>query len=269
MSEMKNVFLVLLMTAVLVLVFSAPAPAVQFTYYSSGFLCESRAAIRYDAPLPGVDWNSQYAHSSVDVEGWGDEACGTGSGSWSNPPNYLEISLDAYADVRQSFYDPVLAYGSASTVNPEVTTGLFFRLDPTGSEKVGGAVRVSFKWSATAYSTLPDQASIYVYGPGSEYMALTLNDPPPTAVPDLSKAVWSRNMVYLYGNSSFEDSANGEFMAKIGDIISIYLGVAVALSPNTPSAGTAVAINRMQLQAAYISPTASSLPGILFLLLGN
>jgi len=88
---------------------------------------------------------------------------------------------------------------------------------------VGDLIRVSFEWGCVASTGLGGSASITGGYNDTGYMALTINDLPPTGL-DLSKAVWKYANVLLGANAFFSDSAGGDFMAQIDDIIGIHLG---------------------------------------------
>ena len=262
MTKLKNELLVLLVAAALALLLAGKAQAVMFNYFASGFHSQSEAYVNngyyVNGPILDAHWGSDISTHAVAGAPYV-SAEGLGNAFWySTEPDDLEIALSAKAQVSAGYArESGWAYGNANTVEPGVTTGLFFQLDATGGEQLGDPVRVAFSWQAMASTGLWSSASIT--GGFTDTMSLTLNDPYIDGVPDLSQAIWSHEKVSLGANETFSESYDGEFMAKIGDIIGISLGANASVDLIGSGLFTGhVQSNSMQLHAAYV-PEPSSL----------
>jgi hypothetical protein len=261
MTKLKNGFLVLLMAAALALLFTGMAQAVQFTYYVGGIYSEAGAyAVNesfYDGPRVSGRWDLQNSYSSTQSFVGEPYVSADGVGSGFGESLFgtdLNILMRGQAAGVSEGPGSGWAYGNANTVAPTYSNGLFFRLDPTVGEQVGDPVRVYFNWSFEASTS--DGGSASITGGDADRMALTLNDVP-TWNPDLSKTVWWHENVILGENTDSEDSADGEFMAKIGDIIGIHLGAMARVDFTGEGNFYADAENRMTLQAEYVPLPAS------------
>jgi hypothetical protein len=185
--------------------------------------------------------------------------------------NSLTMWLGAAAHGQpQSTSDSGSAYGNANTVAPGYTNGIFFQLLPTPStsEQNGDPVQVAFQWFYTYAVTGGGTAQLT--GGYADTLAITVGYLPGSTDDYLSKAVWTHEKMVIDYDVSLTDGSftDGEFMAQIGDIIGIFLGVSAEMNfADAFNTTNTYGSTNLQIQADTPSdPSPVPLPGAVWLL---
>jgi len=184
----------------------------------------------YDSDIDsGVDDVNSQATASVSDPNL--EASGSGHGSYWSGANEIVISIVAFAEGwSEDSTGDLTGHGDSNTVNPGVTNGVFYEISPGTGENVGDPLYVNYTWMADV-QVYADDGSVELNGgfvPNKD-MAITLNDYLTTGNPSPGSVKWSHSEVEV-SSGDWSDTDSGFFLAHIGDIIGIHLGVDADLS---------------------------------------
>ena len=196
MAKMKGGLLILLMVLVSALIFSGLALGATIDYLSSGFYSQTQSFVTNNVGQENVseldsgwDYQDIYTYSwaslgesvSVDSSNYGYQE---GSDNYRN----VQVSAAVYgysSEFGGKFYvndgyANRVTYGNAATLQPAITDGIFFKINPSAGESVGDPVLLSWEWYCEAYVQGIGIASFYGGHDGG--MAITVNGTP----------IWSR-----------------------------------------------------------------------------
>ena len=221
-----NLVFVLSVFFVFCLGFGGISQAATFSWHASGFHSQSDAYAKngggaVDDPFVDTDWGENQAESYLSAQVTGVTVEGGGYGNSLISGDFLSVQVEGWAlgDSQSTSVD-AWAYGNANTVQPAVTDGIYFRIDPTGGEQTGDPVSVHFLWLAEAITGMTGTANIT--GGYTDYLAVTMND---VGGPTPVNQVWSHANIVISERTEYEDREEGMFLASIGDIVGIHLGV--------------------------------------------
>jgi hypothetical protein len=254
MAKMKGGLLILLMVVVSALIFSGLALGASIDYLSSGFYSQTQSLVSNNAGGESVSevdsgWDAQdlYTYSWASLE----ESVTVDSSNFcyqegSDNNRNVQVSAAVYGDSNEpggKFYINDggvnrVTYGNAATLQPTVTDGIFFKINPSVGESVGDPVLLSWEWYCEAYVQGIGIASFF--GGYDEGMAITINGTP----------VWSR--AGFTQSEEYNGGDYGDYPAHIGDTIGVYLGVAATFA-DVPSEGYSFAESRQYVDL-YVNP---------------
>ena len=254
MAKMKGGLLILLMVLVSVLIFSGLALGATIDYLSSGFYSQTQSFVSNNAGQENVSeldsgWDSQdiytYSWASLEESVSVDSSNSGNQGGFDNYRN-VQVSAAVYGYSSESGgkfyvndgYANQVTYGNVATLQPAVTDGIFFKINPSAGESVGDPVLLSWEWYCEAYVQGIGLASFYGGYDGG--MAITINGTP----------IWSRAGFTETEEYSGEDS--GDYLAHIGDTIGVYLGVSASFL-DSPSYGESSAYSQQYVDL-YVNP---------------
>ncbi|MGD0829057.1 MAG: VPLPA-CTERM sorting domain-containing protein [Desulfobaccales bacterium] len=236
MKKVKAGFWILALGVGLVLMGAKATWAIGFTYYDSGIWTQWDGQVTNGISTDGFDTNRASGYYSV--TGPSVSATVASGGSWTDGSTAtvtMNATVSAYSSTAAG---SVSAYSTAATVVPGFTTNIYFLI--TGGT-TGTPVQVLYSWSASLLTGDGGSAS---FDGGFDPLAITVNDYPSSASPP---HVWIHAPATIYSNDSLTDAASGTFMAYIGDIIGINLGVGASVDISGSGGFYAEANNTMNL----------------------
>lgn len=232
----KGKILIVISVLALALCCPGPAPAATLDYYASGFYSYCLAYVMDGAGNVSnsgdkEQWSATDAstHASVAAVRQVNSSITSTGQQTSDTSNHRQVLVSVSAtgtsyDGDGGFID---TYGNADTTQQNVTTGVFFIINPSAGEQVGDPVILSWDWSAQAKTGA--QATATLTGGNSDNMAITLNDYPALSGSNPAATLWSYSQQSLSQNDNFTDADSGEILVHIGDIIGVHLGASVSL----------------------------------------
>ena len=214
MKKVKAGFWILAVGLSLVLMGAQASWAIGFTYYDSGIWTQWDGSVSNSIISDGPDVNRGSGVYSVN-DPLVSATVGSG-GSWTDG-SMATVTMSATASAHSETDDGSgSAYSTAATVVPAFTTNIYFQI--TGGT-TGTPVLVTYSWSA---SLLTKDGGSAGFSGGFDPLAISVNDYPSSSSPTY---VWSHANGSIGSNDSLTDNDSGTFMAYIGDIIGINLGV--------------------------------------------
>jgi hypothetical protein len=250
MKKIKAGFLILALGLGLVLMGAQTTWAVGFTYYDSGIWTQWDGQVTNSVNTDGYQTNRDPGFYSVTNPLV--SASVVSGGSWTDGST-ATVTMSATASAHSETADGSgSAYSTAATVVPAFTTNIYFKI--TGGTD-GTPVQVLYSWSASLLTGDGGSAS---FGGGFDPLAITVNDYPSSSSPPYA---WSHANGSIGSNDSLTDNDSGTFMAHIGDIIGINLGVGANVDFSGIGDFYAEAYNNMNLEVQAVP-----VPGAVWLL---
>jgi|GEM_PF-6897922 len=285
MSKLKAGLVILFIVAASALIFSGWAQAVEIVYYAGGFHAQAEASVTHAGVTYHDGPNANGSPSAADISATADagnvpfatEAIGWGQAQYNITGNALTMWLGSSAHGQpQSTDDTGSAYSNANAVAPGYTNGIFFQLLPTASynEQYGDPVKVTFQWFYTYAVTGGGKAQLTAgYSEHEDDpLAITVGYDPYSGNPGsyVDKAVWTHARMVVDYDVGLTDGifADDFFMAQLGDIIGVFLGVSAEMKfENTYNTTMTLCDSNLQMYADTPSdPPAVPLPGAVWLL---
>jgi hypothetical protein len=258
MKRAKACGLRLILGLGLVLMGAQAAWALGFTYEASGVWTQWDGQVSNGASTDGPEVNRGGGSYNVETTPFTVAASVASGGDGTIAGATVSVGMVANASGFSGGAEGSgWAYSTAATLEPTVTDGIFYRI--TGGAN-GTPVKVLYSWSASLTTGDGGSAS-FGYGPGPGPLAITCSGNP-------DPQVWTHGGGAIAGKdsetgeySNLTDGDNGAFMAHIGDIIGIFLGVDARVDFSRAGDFYAHAENTMNLEVQAVP-----VPGAVWLL---